>query len=100
MNRPAVFPAPASRRPRLPIGPRPEPPGLNFSPREMQTLYLVACGRTRKQIAAMLEISLCTVDVYRRQVFDKLGARNAVDLQRHVMLSGWLSLDLRRDSWK
>lgn len=80
-------------RPRPATAPPPELPRLNFSPREMQTLYLVACGRTRKQIAAALGISVHTVDVYRRQLIEKLGLRKVVDLQRHALLSGWLRLE-------
>nr|WP_277817134.1 helix-turn-helix transcriptional regulator [Solimonas terrae] len=63
-----------------------------FTPREMQVLYLVACGRSCKQMAAALHISMCTVDVYRRRLFARLGVRNAVALQRHAILSGWLRL--------
>ncbi|NGY03249.1 response regulator transcription factor [Solimonas terrae] len=61
-----------------------------FTPREMQTLYLMIIGRTRKQIAAQLHLSVHTIDVYRRKLFEKVRVRNSTCLVRHALAAGWV----------
>lgn len=48
--------------------------------RERQILGLVARGLANKHIARELDISVRTVEVHRARVFDKMGARSAVEL--------------------
>ena len=48
--------------------------------REIQVVQMVADGRLNKQIARRLDVSLRTVETYRRQVLDKIGARSVADL--------------------
>jgi FixJ family two-component response regulator len=52
----------------------------HLTPREREVLDLVVAGDTNKEIAAQLDIGLRTVEMHRRQVMRKLGARSAVDL--------------------
>lgn len=50
--------------------------------RERQILEFVIEGRTNKEIASELGLSFRTVEVHRRHVMEKTGARNAADLVR------------------
>lgn len=65
---------------------------FQFTSREMQTLYLVICGDTRKQIAEKLDICLQTVDTYRNALFTKVRVRNAACLIHYAVRSGWISV--------
>src|SRR3546814_16303575 len=60
---------------------------FHFSPREMQTLYLILCGNRRKQVAAKLGVSLQTVDLYKNALFNKVKVRNAACLIRYAVQS-------------
>lgn len=55
-------------------------PGL--SERETQVLRLIAAGRTSKEIAILLGLSVKTVDTHRRNLMAKTEAHNAADLIR------------------
>jgi len=50
--------------------------------RERQILHYVVEGRTNKEIAADLGLSYRTVEVHRRHVLAKIGARNTAELVR------------------
>jgi DNA-binding NarL/FixJ family response regulator len=59
-----------------------------LTPRELEVLKLIAEGHTSKQIAAMLVISIKTVDRYRTNMLDKLGMRDRVELTRYAIRRG------------
>ena len=48
--------------------------------REQAVMRLVVAGLPNKLVAEQLDISVRTVEVHRARVFDKMGARSAVDL--------------------
>jgi hypothetical protein len=48
-------------------------------------LKLIAEGHTSKEIAAMLVISIKTVDRHRTNMLDKLGIRDRVELTRYAI---------------
>lgn len=50
--------------------------------RERQILQYVVAGRTNKEIAADLGLSYRTVEVHRRHIMEKIGARNTAELVR------------------
>jgi FixJ family two-component response regulator len=50
--------------------------------RERQILQFVVEGRTNKEIAVDLGLSYRTVEVHRRHIMEKTGARNAAELVR------------------
>lgn len=50
--------------------------------RERQILQYVVDGRTNKEIAVDLGLSFRTVEVHRRHVMEKIGARNTAELVR------------------
>jgi DNA-binding NarL/FixJ family response regulator len=51
-------------------------------PRQREILAALGAGRTTKQIAADLGISIKTVETHRARLMDALGCRNAVELVR------------------
>jgi len=58
-------------------------PGFDtLTRRERQILEFVIEGKTNKEIATELGLSFRTVEVHRRHVMEKTGARNAADLVR------------------
>ncbi len=58
------------------------------TPRELEVLKLIAEGHTSKEIAAMLVISIKTVDRHRTNMLDKLGMRDRVELTRYAIRRG------------
>ena len=56
--------------------------------RELEVLKLVAEGRTSREIAETLVISIKTVDRHRANIKEKLGARDRVDLTRYAIRRG------------
>lgn len=50
--------------------------------REREVLRHVVSGETNKEIAARLGLSYRTVEVHRRHIMEKVGARNAAELVR------------------
>jgi DNA-binding NarL/FixJ family response regulator len=59
-----------------------------LTPRELEVLKLIAEGHTSKEIAALLVISIKTVDRHRTNMLDKLGMRDRVDLTRYAIRRG------------
>ncbi|HSR64387.1 MAG TPA: response regulator transcription factor [Xanthomonadaceae bacterium] len=51
-------------------------------PRQRQILVALGAGRTTKQIASDLGISIKTVETHRARIMEALGCRNAVELLR------------------
>lgn len=60
----------------------------HLSPRERDVLNGVVEGKLNKQIAAELEISPRTVEIYRANLMTKTGARNVAELMRIALAAG------------
>ena len=56
-----------------------------LSPRQREILAALGAGRTSKQIAGDLGISVKTVETHRARIMETLGCRNAVELLRTAM---------------
>lgn len=56
-----------------------------LSEREMETLRLIAAGKSMKEIAAMLSISVKSVGTYRARVLEKMDLHSNADLIRYVV---------------
>jgi DNA-binding NarL/FixJ family response regulator len=65
-----------------PAQPRPE---SVITKRETEVLKLLAAGRTNKQIAAELQISLRTAETHRANIMHKLQLRSVSDLVRYAV---------------
>lgn len=62
-----------------------------LSPREREVLKLVAEGRSNKDIADLLFISVRTVENHRANMMSKLKLKKTVDLIRFAMQKGYIS---------
>ena len=60
-------------------------PAKTLSPREREIVELVAAGKTNKEIAALLVISLNTVKAHLGNIMGKLGVRNRVELATYAL---------------
>jgi DNA-binding NarL/FixJ family response regulator len=67
--------------------------GRALSPREREVLQLTAEGKSTKEIAAALTLSVKTVETHRRQIMEKLGIYNLAGLIKYAMRQGLASLD-------
>lgn len=63
----------------------------NLSPREREVFHLVIEGRTTKDIAQLLGISIKTVDNHRYRLMEKLDVHNAAELVRYAALRGLIA---------
>lgn len=69
---------------------RSAPPEKELSAREEEVLRLIAWGYANKEIAARLDLSVKTVEVYKTRAMEKLDMRNRIDIVRYALLKGWL----------
>jgi DNA-binding NarL/FixJ family response regulator len=60
--------------------------------RELQVLQLIAEGKTTKEIAVRLQISVKTVETHRKQIMEKLGIRSVAGLTKFCIREGLTSL--------
>ena len=61
--------------------------------REEEVLRWIAWGRSNKEIAASLAISIKTVESYKASATQKLGLRSRSDIMRYALARGWLAED-------
>jgi two-component system, NarL family, response regulator NreC len=64
-----------------------------FTEREREVLQLVAEGKTNKEIADILTVSIKTVQTHRAHIMEKLGAHDRTDLVRYAMRKGIIPSD-------
>lgn len=60
--------------------------------RELQVLQLIADGKSTKEIAVTLEVSVKTIETHRKQIMDKLGIRSVAGLTKYCIREGLTSL--------
>ncbi len=63
--------------------------GDGLTSREIEVLQLVAEGRTTKEIARILNVSVKTVDSHREHIMDKLGIHNVAGLTKYAVREGF-----------
>ncbi|MDB5326555.1 MAG: response regulator containing a CheY-like receiver domain and an DNA-binding domain [Phycisphaerales bacterium] len=63
-----------------------------LSPREREVLQLVAEGKSTKQAATMLNVSVKTIETHRRNLMEKLKLDNVADLTKYAIRQGLASL--------
>jgi DNA-binding NarL/FixJ family response regulator len=63
----------------------------SLSPREEQVLRQVAFGHSNKEIAAMLEVSVKTIEAHKANAAQKLGLGTRADVVRYAHMRGWLN---------
>jgi DNA-binding NarL/FixJ family response regulator len=62
-----------------------------LSPREREIVRLIARGRTNKEIAKRLSISVRTVERHRSSIMNKLGLQNRAELIVYAVQQGLMS---------
>ena len=65
-----------------------EAPRSRLSAREREVVQLLAEGRTNKEIAAVLNLSVYTVDAHRGRIMEKLNLHSINDLVRFAVRNG------------
>jgi len=63
-----------------------------LTPREREVLQLVAEGKSTKQIAGHLNVSVKTVETHRRQLMEKLDLHSVAELTKFAVREGLTSL--------
>jgi two-component system, NarL family, invasion response regulator UvrY len=61
------------------------PPHENLSDREYQVMCMIASGKTVKEIAADLALSVKTISTYRTRILEKMGLRNNAALTHYAV---------------
>lgn len=62
-----------------------KPPHENLSDREYQVLCLIASGKTVKQMASELFLSMSTVNTYRARILEKMNMKTDAELIRYAL---------------
>ncbi len=70
-----------------------EMPVEELSEREMEVLKLAARGRSNKDIASELSLSMRTVQSHMASIFDKLGVGSRTEAVFQAVKLGWLSFE-------
>jgi DNA-binding NarL/FixJ family response regulator len=65
--------------------------GAALSEREEDVIRLTASGHSNKSVAAVLGVSVKSIETYKARAMEKLGIRSRVDLVRHAVSKGWLA---------
>lgn len=63
-------------------------PGVTLTPRERETVQLIAEGKSNKEIAATFGISVKTVETHRATIMRKLKLGSVADLVRYAVRNG------------
>ncbi len=69
-----------------------ELPADPLSPREREVLQLVAEGKTTKEIAGLLKVSVKTAESHRNHLMDKLAIHDIAGLVRYAVRRGMIRL--------
>ena len=64
-----------------------------LTPREREIIQLLAEGKTSRQIAASLHVSVKTVETHRQQIMSKLNVHSVADLIKYAIREGLTSLE-------
>ena len=69
-------------------------PQSPLSLREREVLQLLAEGKSTKEVASLLFISIKTVESHRKQIMDKLGLHSIAKLTKYAIREGLTQLEL------
>jgi DNA-binding NarL/FixJ family response regulator len=74
------------------LEPKKRTPQARLSQREQEVLQLIAEGKSTREIAAMLYVSVKTVETHRKQIMDKLNIHSIAGLTKYAVREGLTSL--------
>ena len=75
------------------MGDRPDSAFSVLSPREREVLQMLAEGRSAKDIAGMLGVSIKTVETHRKNIMDKLDIHSVAELTKYAIREGLTHLE-------
>jgi DNA-binding NarL/FixJ family response regulator len=78
--------------PRLTADPLKGDRGSGLTPRELQVLQLICDGKSNREIAATLELSVNTVAVHRANIMNALGIHKTAELVVYAIRNGLVHL--------
>jgi len=64
-----------------------------LSAREREVLQLIAEGKSTRDVAATLYVSVKTVETHRKQIMDKLGLNSIAELTKYAIREGLTSVE-------
>lgn len=64
-----------------------------LSAREREVLQLIAEGKSTRDIAAKLYVSVKTIETHRKQIMDKLGLNSIAELTKYAIREGLTSVE-------
>ena len=64
----------------------------DLTPRQREVLQLVAEGRTAKEVAGTLSISVKTVEFHKARIMERLGLQTTPDLVKYAIAHGITAL--------
>jgi two-component system, NarL family, response regulator NreC len=64
-----------------------------LTPREREILQLIAEGRSTKEVAGALHVSVKTIETHRRQIMEKLDVHSVAELTKYAIRHGLTSLE-------
>jgi DNA-binding NarL/FixJ family response regulator len=65
----------------------------SLTKREREVLQLIAEGKTTKDIASQLYVSIKTIETHRKQIMDKVGLNSVAELTKYAIREGLTSLE-------
>ncbi|MEI6514581.1 MAG: response regulator transcription factor [bacterium] len=66
---------------------------IELSPREKEILQMISEGKSSKDIAAVMNISIKTVETHRQHIMNKVGVHNVATLTKFAIREGLTSLE-------
>jgi DNA-binding NarL/FixJ family response regulator len=66
--------------------------GQQLTPRQREVLQLVAEGRSAKEVAGVLDISIRTAEAHKARILKVLGLRTTADLVQYAIRNGIISV--------
>jgi DNA-binding NarL/FixJ family response regulator len=63
-----------------------------LSPRELEVLQLICAGKSNREIAAVLSLSVNTVSVHRANIMERVGVHKTAELVVYAMQHGLVAL--------
>jgi DNA-binding CsgD family transcriptional regulator len=66
---------------------------VSLTSREREVVQLLAEGKTSKETASCLNLSIRTVEAHRRQIMRKLGMNSVAQLTKYAIRHGLTSVD-------
>lgn len=66
----------------------PDRPSAKLTPRERQVLQLIAEGKSAKEVAGVLDVSVRTVEFHKYNIMEKLALRTTAELTQYAIRHG------------